>query len=63
MNFSNLQTERNKLNNRKQTASPSPNSHIPPSWMCPKTVARQMVQYATENSDQNKNQNPQMKPS
>ena len=29
MSFSNQQTERNKLNNRKQTASPPPNSHIP----------------------------------
>jgi hypothetical protein len=39
MSFSNLQTERNKLINRKQTASPSPNPNSTPSWMCRKTIA------------------------
>jgi hypothetical protein len=39
MSFSNLQTERNKLVNRKQTASPSPNPNSTPSWMCRKTIA------------------------
>jgi hypothetical protein len=30
--------------------------------MCPKTIARQTIWYATENSVQNKIQNPQAKP-
>jgi len=57
----NKQKETNKLNNRKQTASLSPNSHIPSSRMCPKTIARETVRYATENSDQNNNQIPKRK--